>query len=464
MKQRIALGVLAVVATSALLLSGSSTASAARPDTRTAARQPERQPARQATRASARQAALPAALPASAHADYIRDGEYWLAQYGIQSAWSTTEGKGITIAVIDTGVDGTVPDLAGAVTGGIDYSGIGAPNGEEPIGDADERDHGTMVASLAAGRGTGGGAGLLGVAPEANILSISIGFGSEATNSDEQIAEAVNWAVNHGANVINMSLTRNTLAWPVSWDKAFLNAMQHNVVIVAAAGNRGSGTSEVGAPADMPGVLTVAGVDRYGHASIDASAQGITIGVSAPSEQLLGAIPGGQYVQWEGTSGSTPIVSGVVALVMASHPGMTAANVINRVVSTATDAGAKGVDPIYGYGLVNAAAAVRDAVPLVTANPMGNLAAWIHLNRRAAATAAPSAPPKSGAAAPKSDAATAPFRDAALSEDPLGVLYPTPTELRDVGLPLGIVLVFVLAALTMIVLAIRHFRRLRGRH
>ncbi|HEX4401754.1 MAG TPA: S8 family serine peptidase [Galbitalea sp.] len=395
-------------------------------------------------------------VPMVAHTDSIRSGEYWLSQYGISSAWATTQGKGITIAVIDTGVDGTVADLAGAVSGGTDFSGQGAANGERPVGDADERNHGTMVASLAAGRGTAGGDGLIGVAPQAKILSISIGFGAAVTNSDDQIAEAVTWAVNHGANIINMSLTRNTLAWPESWDKAFLYAMQHNVVIVAAAGNRGSGTTEVGAPATMPGVLTVAGVDRNEKASVDASAQGITIGVSAPSEQLLGAIPGGQYVEWEGTSGSTPIVSGVVALVMASHPGITAANAINRVISTATDAGAKGVDPIYGYGLVNAAAAVRNTVPSVKANPMGSLAAWIHLNRRAEPTATPTTPPTSRSTAAPAVAQGGP-------ENPLGILYPTPTQLRNVGLPLGLILAFVLAALTMIVLAVRHLGRLRGR-
>ena len=396
--------------------------------------------------------AAPAAAIGPVHQDYIRDGEYWLTQYGISSAWSTTEGKGITIAVIDTGVDGTVPDLKGAVSGGTDFSGHGSSNGETPVGDADERNHGTMVASLAAGRGTGGSNGLIGVAPQAKILSISIGFGSEATNSDDQIADAVTWAVKHGANIINMSLTRNTLAWPPSWDKAFLYAMQHNVVIVAAAGNRGSGTSEVGAPATMPGVLTVAGVDRNEKASVDASAQGITIGVSAPSEQLLGAVPGGQYVQWEGTSGSTPIVSGVLALVMAAHPGITADNAIERVVKTARDAGTKGVDPIYGYGLVNAAAAVRNSVASVKTNPMGDLASWIHLNRRAAPTATPTTPPTSESTAAPSASNVAP-------QNPLGILYPTPTELRNVGLPLGIILAFVIAAIVMLVLAIRHLGR-----
>ena len=397
-----------------------------------------------------------ASVPSIVKSDYIRDGEYWLDQYGIRSAWSTTRGKGITIAVIDTGVDGSVADLAGAVRGGKDFSGQGSPDGQTPVGTGTDADHGTMVASLAAGRGTAGGAGVIGSAPEATIMPISIGFGTATKNSDEQVAEAVTYAVDHGARVINMSLTRNTLAWPESWDKAFLYAMKHNVVVVAAAGNRGSGTTEVGAPATMPGVLTVAGVDRNKHASLDASSQGITIGVSGPSEQLLGAIPGNQYVAWEGTSGATPIVSGVVALVMASHPKMDAANVINRIVKTASPAGEKGVDPIYGYGLLNASAAVRATVATVKANPMGDLAAWIHLNRRAPATRPPSPPPSSTSTPSPAKAGAAP-------QNPIGTLYPTATELRNVAIPLAVLLAFAIALGAMVVAAVRHFRSIRER-
>jgi subtilisin family serine protease len=189
---------------------------------------------------------------------------------------------------------------------------------------------------------------------------------------------------------------------------------------------------------------------------VDASAQGITIGVSAPSEQLLGAVPGGGYVQWEGTSGATPIVAGVVALVMASHPGISGANAINRVVSTATDAGAKGIDPIYGYGLINAAAAVRNTVPSVKANPMGDLAAWIHLNRRAEPTATPTTPPTSTSTAVPTHVASGPM-------NPLGILYPTPTQLRNVGLPIAVLITFGLGALTLIVLSVRQFGRVRRR-
>ncbi|WP_374758261.1 S8 family serine peptidase [Leifsonia sp. LS1] len=343
-------------------------------------------PARRAVTAVAAALALTLVAPTAAHADQVRDLEYWLADYGFTTAWQTTRGAGVKVAVIDTGVDGSVPDLAGALGAGTDVSEVGAPNGQKPLGDGDAANHGTWVASLLAGRGTGEGSGVLGAAPEATILPASVALGKAMgpVGSDEQIAQAVRWAVDNGATVINMSLTRNTLDWPTSWDDAFQYAFQHDVVIVAAAGNRGSGTTEVGAPATIPGVLTVAGVDRQGQASFDASSQGITIGVSAPSEQLVGANPGGGYVQWEGTSGAAPLVSGAVALVRAAHPELKAADVIERIIRTARPAGGGSVpSPIYGYGLLDAAAAVTASVPHVTANPMGDLTEWIRVHRRA---------------------------------------------------------------------------------
>ncbi|MBB2967022.1 type VII secretion-associated serine protease mycosin [Leifsonia aquatica] len=335
--------------------------------------------------------ALTLVAPAPAQADQVRDLEYWLTDYGFTTAWQTTRGAGVKVAVIDTGVDGSVPDLAGALGAGTDVSGVGAANGQKPLGDGDAANHGTWVASLLAGRGTGDGNGVLGAAPEATILPASVALGKAMgpIGSDEQIAQAIHWAVDNGATVINMSLTRNTLDWPTSWDDAFQYAFQHDVVIVAAAGNRGSGTTEVGAPATIPGVLTVAGVDRQGQASFDASSQGITIGVSAPSEQLVGANPGGGYVQWEGTSGAAPLVSGAVALVRAAHPELKAADVIERIIKTARPAGGSVPSPIYGFGLLDAAAAVTASVPHVTANPMGDLSEWIRVHRRAETTATP---------------------------------------------------------------------------
>jgi type VII secretion-associated serine protease mycosin len=389
-----------------------------------------------------------------APADIVRSKEYWLSSYGILDAWGTTRGKGVTVAVIDTGIDGSVPELRGAVVGGTDFSHHGAANGQKPVGSGEDADHGTMVASLLAGRGTGPGTGAIGVAPQASLLSISIGFGAQAPDSDQQIADAVTWAVDHGARVINMSLTRNTLSWPPSWDKAFLYAEQHDVVVVAAAGNRGSGTDEVGAPATMPGVLTVAGVDESGRASRDASSQGVTIGVAAPSVDLVSVVPGGGYVLWDGTSGAAPIVAGVVALVRAAHPELSAADVIQRIIATARDRGAPGDDPIYGYGLLDANAAVNANVPTVTANPLGSLKDWVALHRPADAPTGPVWTSRVPVSAP------APAPDV---RDPVGLLLPSPTTLRLVGIPALVVLLALFVVVGFVVGAARYFGGRRSR-
>ncbi|HET8958125.1 MAG TPA: S8 family serine peptidase [Microcella sp.] len=334
--------------------------------------------------------AVATATDAPAAATSIRDRQYWLDEYGIRDAWQVTRGEGVTIAIIDSGVDDEHPDLVDAVVGGTDVSGLGAPDGTRPVGLGS--DHGTRVASLAAGRGVGPGGGVLGAAPEADILTVSLAFGVASERSgDDQIADAVRWAVDRGADIISLSLTRNTVEWPETWDDAFGYAEQNDVLVIAAAGNRGSGTEQVGAPATMPGVLVVGGVDRAGRASDEASSQGITIGVVAPSEQLVGAVPGGGYVIWQGTSGATPIVAGIAALVRSAYPDMDAANVIQRILATARPVTATTPDPLYGYGLVDARAAVVADVARVDANPLGSLAEWITVNRRAEGEA-PSVP------------------------------------------------------------------------
>jgi len=203
----------------------------------------------------------------------------------------------------------------------------------------------------------------------------------------------------------------------------------------------------------MPGVLTVGGVSRDGQASRNASSQGITIGVSAPSEQLIGATPGGGHALWDGTSGATPIVAGVVALVRAAHPELNAASVINRITATARPAGADGVDPIYGYGLLDAAAAVSEDIPAVTDNPMGDLAEWIRINRRADS---PELPPSTEAPLPVTTPVAAPN-----PESPLGSLLPSIAQLRDIGVPLAVFIIFGGSAIAMIIGATQHFRSLR---
>lgn len=373
-----------------------------------------------------------------AHADDIRSSEYWLKARGISEAHKITKGKGVKVAIIDTGIDTSHPDLKGAVTGGADMSGSGGPQGDKPIGVMSE--HGTLVATLLGGRGNNkqeiervksenerlktawekakkhaedenkdkkddeekvevpkepeyekipalraGNDGVLGVAPEAELLSVSLWMGGDNPAGipvEEQIPKAVRWAVDSGAKVINMSLGSTSPAWPESWDDAFKYAEDKDVVIVAAAGNRSGGMSQVGAPATIPGVLTVAGVDESGKASKDSSTEGISIGVAAPAEQLVGGLPGGGYARWSGTSGAAPLVAGVAALIRAEYPQMKAPQVINRILQTAKDTGAPGVDNLYGYGIIDAHAAVTANVPVAKENPLNTITEWIRIHRR----------------------------------------------------------------------------------
>ncbi|WP_104168452.1 S8 family serine peptidase [Arthrobacter sp. SX1312] len=399
---------------------------------------------------------LQAALPAAA--DEVRAKEYWLEDYGIAEAWTTTEGEGVTVAVIDSGVDATHPDLAGAVVGGTDASGAGDPGGLRGIGEVPS--HGTLVSTLVAGRGHTdaeappapepsdrgtapaeptveaepysqygeGPDGIVGVAPKADLLAVSVwiegpngGPNPAGISVDEQVPDAVRWAVDNGADVINMSLGSTSTAWPESWDDAFLHAEQNDVVIVAAAGNRAGGLTQVGAPATIPGVLAVAGLDRSGMASDEASSEGISIAVAAPSENLVGGLPGGFYADWSGTSGAAPLVSGVAALIRSRYPELTAAEVVNRIIGTAKDAGAPGFDTLYGYGVLDVAAAVGSDISVPDQNRLGSMAEWIELYRRGGQSPAPAPVPPSRPAPEIIPAPPAPQ-----AEDPLESVHTIP--------------------------------------
>jgi subtilisin family serine protease len=327
-------------------------------------------------------ALLIASMPQSASADPVRDRQYWLSDYGFTKAWTLSQGQGVKVAVIDTGIDASHPALEGAVVGGTDVSGLGSADGLTPVGQNSY--HGTMVASLIAGRGNSGdeSSGVLGTAPKAQLLSVSMAFGVDGIDTDSQVAEGIIWAVDNGARVINLSLTRNSVSWPESWDKAFLYAFQNDVVIVAAVGNRLDGTEQVSAPATVPGVIAVAGVDINANASQLSSTSGFTIGVTAPSEDLVAAYPGGEYRIWSGTSGAAPIVSGMVALIRSLYPELDAANVVNRVIESATKNGFENYSTIYGYGLIDAEASLKLEVANVSENPLGSLSEWIRLYRK----------------------------------------------------------------------------------
>ena len=326
-------------------------------------------------------ALLSISMPQSASADSIRDRQYWLEQFGFTSAWDSSQGEGVKVAVIDTGIDATHPSLRGSVAGGTDVSGLGTSDGLTLVGTSNY--HGTMVASILAGRGAfeDENSGVIGTAPKAQLLSVSMAFGVPGLDTDSQIAEGIIWAVDNGATVINLSLTRNSVSWPKSWDEAFLYAFENDVVVVAAVGNLADGTEQVSAPASIPGVIAVAGVDRELNPSALSSVKGFTLGVTAPSEDLVAAYPGGEYRLWSGTSAAAPIVSGLVAMIRSMYPEMNAVNVVNRVIQSARKVGFEGYSNSYGHGIIDAGKALLAEIPEVSENPLGSLSKWIELYR-----------------------------------------------------------------------------------
>jgi len=307
------------------------------------------------------------------------DDHWWLQDLGFSEV--NLDGSGVRVAVIDTGVDDEHPDLAGIVIGGADFSGIGTPDGTQPVGPGGF--HGTMVSSLIAGQGRISG-GVIGVAPGVELLAVSVGLGVAGADTDAQVAQAIIWSVDNGASVINLSLSRNSERWPASWDEAFLYAFESDVVIVAASGNR-EAQSYATAPATIPGVLSVTAVDRAGNVNSSAGAGGIGVAVAAPGIDMLGSFPGGEIETWDGSSAAAPIVTGLVALMRQADPVASANDIIQRVISTAVDLGDPGFDGIYGYGLIDPIAAV-DSSAVSDSNSLGSLAQWVELYRPAQAS------------------------------------------------------------------------------
>lgn len=302
--------------------------------------------------------------PGPAHAETVREYQWYLDTLRIPQAHKLSKGRGVTVAVIDGGVDATHPDLRGQVLPG---HGIGADAAADGRRDTDRIGHGTGMAGLIAGRG-GGSDRLLGIAPAAKILPVSIGTRFEPG----ELPTAIRWAVDHGADVINLSLGA-----PGRADRAQLDAIRHaldnDVVVVASAGNREQGDTAVVAPANIPGVVAVSGLTRDGGFS-DGSVRGPEVVLAAPQERIISPRPytvsKNGYGLTSGTSDSAAIVSGVAALVRSRYPDLDAANVVNRLIRTADDAGRAGRDDQYGFGAVNPVAALSGTVPTVRGNPL----------------------------------------------------------------------------------------------
>jgi len=311
-----------------------------------------------------------------AQADAVRDQEMWvLDMVHAPSAWPVTQGQGVVVAVIDSGVLGSVSDLAGSVTEGPNLSGVNTPESNTSWGV-----HGTWMASLIAGHGHGdGSAGIEGVAPQSRVLSIRVVTDrgdpnfrkyEQESNTDVQraLARAITIATRRGADVISMSLGYGAASHPVR--VALQKALDHGVVVVASSGNSGdtasalsTGQAPYSFPADYPGVLGVGAVTQAGTAA-SFSSNNLSVEVAAPGVKVPAQGRDGQYWLVSGTSPACALTAGVAALIKSRYPHLSPALVDQAITSTAQNPPPRGYDDRVGFGTVDAAAALTAAATL----------------------------------------------------------------------------------------------------
>ncbi|ALC24254.1 type VII secretion-associated serine protease mycosin [Streptomyces pristinaespiralis] len=321
-------------------------------------------------------------LPATpAHADGIRAQQWSLDAMNTEEAWRTTKGEGITVAVLDTGVDDQHPDLAGSVLPGKDFIGFGAERGDRAWAR-----HGTAMAGIVAAHGHGPGreSGVLGIAPEAKILPVRVILeGSDKARDRARktrgtaLAQGIRWAADQGADVINLSLGDDSESAhaEAGEDAAVQYALSKGSVVVASAGNGGEKGDHISYPAAYPGVIAVTAVDRWGtHASFSTRRWYAT--VSAPGVNIVIADPDRRYYEGWGTSAAAAFVSGAVALVRSAHPDLTPAQIKKLLIDTARDAPKSGRDDSKGYGTVDPAAAISEGARLRAGDPKAATAGY----------------------------------------------------------------------------------------
>ncbi|HEV2345139.1 MAG TPA: S8 family serine peptidase [Actinocrinis sp.] len=303
---------------------------------------------------------------APAHADDIRAKEWPLAFLNISEANRISTGSGVTVAVLDSGVMGERVDLTAQVTTGPDYAG-----GIEQPGQVGWGEHGTCMASIIAGHGRGGEDGMLGIAPRAHVLSIRVIRDDDApdidqpTTSQTPISDGIRYAVDHGAQVISMSLGGNdagasTDATPEA--DAIRYALDHNVVVVVAAGNSADKGNAIQFPGAERGVISVAAVDSSGrHAAFSTTSWDVSVAAPGVNLPCDAAASDDEYLLGDGTSQATAYVAGLAALVKSKNRGLSPTQVRDIIEQTARDKPAGGRDDEIGFGIIDPVAAVEAA-------------------------------------------------------------------------------------------------------
>ncbi|MEW2086063.1 type VII secretion-associated serine protease mycosin [Streptomyces sp. NPDC005283] len=276
----------------------------------------------------------------------------------LDELWQDTKGKGVRVAVIDTGVDNDNVQLKSAVdaSAGKDFlkpdkdSSSDDKRGKTD-GTVDEVGHGTKVAGIIAARPRKG-TGFVGLAPEATVIPIRQNDEKNSGN-DKTMATAIDHAITKGADVINISQdTTKPLSLDSALNKAIQRAIQKKIVVVASAGNDGmNGKLKDTYPAAFPGVLAVAASDRNNERAVFSQAGGF-VGIAAPGVDVVSTVPGNGQCVDNGTSFSAPYVAGVAALLKAKYPEWTVPQIIAQIEQTA-ERSINGKDSFVGWGVID---------------------------------------------------------------------------------------------------------------
>lgn len=284
--------------------------------------------------------------------DVFKSTPWSLQRILLDQLWDQATGKGVTVAVIDTGVDNSNKQLSGAVAGGKSYVDGSATD--------DIEGHGTRVAGIIAARPLKG-TGFVGIAPDAKILSYRYtgGEGEDGQGDSGTMSAAIRDAVAKGADVINISSDTANKKDALGLRLAVADAVRKGALIVAAAGNDGAdGNRDKTYPASYDGVLAVAASDRNDERAFF-SQSGDFVDVAAPGVGMVSTVPKGGQCTADGTSFAAPYVAGVAALLKQKHPDWKASQIATRIEETAQRPGRE-PDPFIGWGVVDPVAALSD--------------------------------------------------------------------------------------------------------
>ncbi|GHF74742.1 type VII secretion-associated serine protease [Streptomyces mashuensis] len=285
-----------------------------------------------------------AAVALPAVADDMRSKQWYLDAMQAEAMWKVSRGEGITVAVIDSGVDASVPELAGQTVDGTDVSStVKGPT-------VDLNGHGTNMATLIAGTGAKGG--IQGLAPGAKVMPVRVEH--EVGLVDAPMGRAIRYAVDHGARVINVSMGQGgSVAPPPKTAEAVKYALSKGSLIFAAAGNDGERYNVESYPASLPGVVSIAATDENGTVT-KFSNSASHVALASPGDEIPGRCEkGAGFCAGSGTSQATAIASASAALIWAKHPDWTNNQVLRVMMDTAGKPTDGTVPSAHlGYGIV----------------------------------------------------------------------------------------------------------------